>query len=270
MSAKEPLYSVLVLFGRESTGSITSPATFQCVVNTVADLLQATGCKLACRGTVESEKGKNVAPRKGPWSSALRDNWKVALEQDRFKAIELFDDAWSEGRHPDAFGAIHKLWGFGSGGYTGRTKEGPENNITMAIRADLMENAFERLEKTARSLVDEINCFYGSVESNVPWDRPRRSMREDMIDTRWQTRTANDYRRGKYKVEDMVARLNRGNLLCRSQFTNFDPQQLSKVPGVAKVEEWPSSLTYLRLAEQPEYGSKPAPPFAEFIRFIPE
>jgi hypothetical protein len=270
MSNKEPLYSVLVLFGRETARSVASPAVFQDIVSPVVDLLQATGCKLTCRGTIEGEKGKNVAPRKGPWSAALRDKWTAALGQDRFKAIELFDQAWGEGHHPDAFATIHKLWGYGPGGYTERTKEGPENNITVAIRADLVENAFERLEAAARPLVEKIDCFYGVIEFDVPWGRPWRSTIQDLIDVRWHARSANDYRNGKYRMENMIPRLNRANLLCRSQFTNFDFQKLPKLPGVAKVEEWSSDLTYLRLAEQPEYGAKPPPHFTEFIRFIPE
>jgi hypothetical protein len=184
--------------------------------------------------------------------------------------MELFDSTWSKGHHPDAFASIHKLWGYGPGGYTERTKTGPENNVTVAVRTDLVENAFERLEAAARPMAEKIDCFYGTIELSVPWDRPWRSAREDMIDIRWHNRAANDYRNGKYRMEHMVPRLNCGNLLCRSQFTHFDPQQLSKLPGVAKVEEWPSGLTYLRLAEQPEYGAKPQTHFTEYIRFIPE
>ena len=42
---------------------------------------------------VQGEKGKNLAPKKGPWSSELLDKWLATLEQNqgRFMAIELFD-----------------------------------------------------------------------------------------------------------------------------------------------------------------------------------
>ncbi|HEY2585106.1 MAG TPA: hypothetical protein VGI81_05015 [Tepidisphaeraceae bacterium] len=272
MNQDEPLYSTLVLFGKESARSVTSPPVFNDVVDQTVELLRTTRCKLKARGTVQGEKGKNLAPRQGVWSSALQDRWTETLSQSggHFLAIEWFDQAWLGGPHPVAFASLHKHWGYGPEGYSERTKEGPENSLTIAIREDLVENAFERLEAAAKPLTEKIDCFYGSMESGVLWDRPFGRLRRDMIDIRWQTRTAVDYRNGKYRVEAMVPRLYRGNLLCHSQFTNPNLEQLSKLPGVAKIETWPSGLIFLQLLDQPEYGSRPPPAYADFIRFIPD
>jgi hypothetical protein len=272
MNNNDVVYSTLVLFGKEGAQSVAEVLRFEDVAGVVADVLSATGCKLAGRGWIEGEKGKNVAPRKGTWSAALGRQWAATLGKGRFKAIELFDREWREGNHPAAYGAIRKLWGYGPSGYFERTKDGAENHIVIAIREDLVTDSLERLEAVGRSLIEKIKCFYGSVESNVPWDRPRGQLREDMIDLRWYNRLEGDYRRGTFKVDEMVPRLYRGNILSRRQFLTSELQELNlvKLAGVERVESWPGDLVYLRLAEQPEYGAKPLFQFAELIRFIPE
>lgn len=266
----EPRYETLVMFGSETRRSVSAPDTFQKTVSHIVDILLETGCKLACRGTVEGEKGKNVAPREAAWSSALAEKWAASLDKGRFKSIEFFDSAWAEGCHPIAYGALRKMWGFGPEGYSERTKEGAENNVTVAVRSGAVRDALSSFQRFARVLVDEIDAFYGSIETNVPWDRPRKSMRVDMIDLRWQTRTSVDYRRGKYRVQDMVPRLYKGNILCSSQLVDGNLEELSGLPGVAKLEEWSPTVRYLQLNDAPEYSAKPSPLFAKFVRFIPE
>lgn len=272
MKSEEPLYSVLVLFGKEHPRSVATADLLDGLIADIIEVVKPTGCKLVVRGTVQGEMGKKLAPRKGPWSPAMRDRWKATLDrgEGRFLGIQLFDATWRSGHHPDAFASVHKFWGFGIGAYKSRSNEGPGNNLTIAIRDDLVPGAFERLRTVARPLCEKIACFYGAIESSVPWDRPVGRMFEDMIDIRWYNRTSGDYSNGKYKLENMVARLNRGNILCHSQFINQGTEQLANLPGVARVEQWPLGLTYLELTEQPAYEAKPSPAFEGYIRFVPE
>ena len=264
------LYSVLVLFGKEIDRSVASPANFADLTEQIASLLVLTGCRLTARGTILGAKRRKVAPRRGPWSPVLRDKYIGSFGAGSFRALELFDSRWHDDRFPNAFGSIHKYFDYSRGVETERTDIGAENNVTVALREDLVDNAFERLKAASHDLLEKIDGFYGTIESGVPWEQPVGRMFEDMIDIRWHNRGDNDYGNGEYQVQKMVPRLNRGNLLCRTQFTHYDLQGLQKLRGVTSVEKWPGGLTYLELNKQPEYGSKPPPRFADFIRFIPE
>ena len=91
-----------------------------------------------------------------------------------------------------------------------------------------------------------------------------------MIDVRWHERRWNDYHNGEYQMDKMVARLARGNILCRTQFTDYDLEGLRSLRGVTTVERCQRGLTYLELDKQPKYGSRQPTRFADFIRFVPE
>jgi hypothetical protein len=222
------------------------------------------------RGTIDTAKGKNIAPRRGFWSPPLREKFVESLGRGSFLGIELFDSRWVGTRWPDAFGAIHKYWYYGPDGDSERSKIGAENHVTIALREDRVDGAFERLKAASQGLLEKIDGFYGMIESNVPWDQPVGGMFEDMIDLRWHERGWNDYHNGEYRMGGRVARLARGNILCRRQFTRYDLQGLRRLRGVTAVEKWPRGLTYLELEKQPKYGSKPPRRFGDFIRFVPE
>jgi hypothetical protein len=75
-------YSVLVLFGKETARSIASSKNFSDLSETVAELLMTTGCRVKARGTIDTAKGKNIAPRRGFWSPPLREKATTRLAGD--------------------------------------------------------------------------------------------------------------------------------------------------------------------------------------------
>jgi hypothetical protein len=261
---------VLNLFGKETRCSVASPANFVDLADRMARLLEQAWCRVSARGTIQAAKAKNVAPRRGFWTPGLRDKFVESLDMGDLLGVEFFDSRWSDARPPDAFGSIHKYWGYGPGGKTERTEVGAENNLTIALREDLVASAFEMLKAASHELLEKIDGFYGTIESGVPWGQEDDDVYDDVVDVRWHYRGHNDYFNGIYQMEKMVPRLDRGNILCRTQFVNHDLQGLRELRGVAAVEPWPRGLTYLELARQPKYGTKPSPRFADFIRFVPE
>jgi hypothetical protein len=192
-----------------------------------------------------------------------------ALSDGRFHAIEQFDANWGPEHYPPAYGAIRKLWGYGSSGPAERTSVGAENNVTLAIQESANGAGLGQLKTLALAILEKIDCSYGFIETGVPWERPRGRVYEDMVDIRWHNRTNVDYRNGKYRMTESVPRLYRGNLLCASQLKHSRTHEMRDLPGVALVEEWPRHLTYLELLEQPPYGSKPRGEFEQFISFTP-
>ena len=267
----ERLYTTLVLFGRETKASVASPDTFRRVTDVVAGLLGLASPALKARGWVDAATAKNVTPRKGIWTEAMRERYVQSLASGRFRRIELFEASWPPDRPPDAYGEVHKHWQTLPGGaISERTSIGAENNITIALRDDFVEDARGRLKAAAKALIPLIDCFYGTIESPVPWDRPfgTSSGREDMIDYRYHNRIRNDYRNGTYRMADGVPRLYRGNLLSPSQLTGADPQGMLGIPGVAAVEAWPQGLTYVELADEPPYPSAPPPELEKYVRFV--
>ena len=265
------LYSTLVLFGKETGVSVASPETFAELTDAVVGLLGLACPEVKARGRIIADKGKNVAPRKGRWSPALRDQYLEASARGRFEAVELFDPAWADDREPDAYGSIRKHWDYDPHGITERTDVGAENSVTVALRTDFVEDALERLKSAAKSMIPMLDAFYGTIESPVPWDQDiGDGIFEDMIDVRWHNRVNKDYGSGEHRMTDGVPRLYRGNLLSRTQLKGKDAQAMAKLPGVAAVERWPGGLTYLELTEQPKYQSKTPARFADVIRFIPQ
>lgn len=262
-------YSVLVLFGTEGNHSVASPQTFAELSDSMARVLGTAGCALKTRGRIESAAGKNAAPRQAPWTPSLRDRYVQALNAGRFQAIEQFDAEWGSGHYPSAYGAIRKLWGFGPTGPTERTSVGAENNITLAVQEGAKAAGLEQFKATAREMLEKIDCFYGFIETGVPWDRPRGPVYEDMIDIRWHNRANVDYRNGKYQMKDSVPRLYRGNLFCPSQLRGSAPGEICDLPDVTLVEAWPLQVTYLQLSGQPPYGSKPSREFERIVSFTP-
>jgi hypothetical protein len=269
--APKRLYTTLVLFGKETKQTVVQPDTFRRLTDAIAGLLSLACPDLKARGWVAGEKAKHVGPRRGPWSPKLRDQYVESFARGRFENVELFDPAWSSDRAPDAYGAVYKRWGYGQGGQrVERTEIGAEN-IVVALRDDFVEHALERVKSAAKALIPTTGAFYGFMESPVPWDQDiGDGVYEDMIDLRFHNRVANDYRNGEHRMSDGVPRLYRGNILSRSQLAKHDPADLKKVPGVVAVEQWPGGLTYVELAKEPKYGSKPPRRFADFIRFIPQ
>jgi hypothetical protein len=267
-----PTYSVLVLFGKEIKRSVARAPTFVELAERIAGIVAKAGCKVKARGTIQTAKARNVAPRRGLWCPALRDKYVAALRAGRLRGVEFFDERWSAERVPDAFGCIHKYWNYSNGAHLERAEIGAENNLTIALREDLVDGAFEDLKQASVELLEKIDGFYGTIESGTSWMKNvGRSvdMYDDLIDVRWHDRGDNDYGNGEYQVPKMIPRLDRGNILCRTQFTKFDLEGLSRLPHVAKVEKWPRGLTYVELDEQPPYGSKPLRQFAKFVRFVP-
>jgi hypothetical protein len=266
-------YSVLVLFGRESPCSVASATVFRSVLKILTHELLATGCRIKARGLITQKGERNVSPRQGLWSAPTRDKWVQKLEYGMFHRIELFDDLWSATQDPSAYAAVHKIWNYGPGGYAERSDPGrPENSIVVALREYLVEDAFERLERAAQVLIDMSGTFYGSIEQGVPWDRPYgRSgrLRENMVDTRPHERGTIDYMNGTLRMDMMIPRLYRGNLLSISQFLRPELQSLAALSAVERVDRWPSGLTYVRLKREPEFGAITPPQFRQFIRFVP-
>jgi hypothetical protein len=263
-------YTVLLLFGKEADRSVAAPASFADLTERIARLLEPAGCNISARGTIQTPKLKNVAPRRGAWSGALRDRFLESLRSGHFLDVELFDARWSNTRDPDVYASIHKYWDLGPG-LAERTAVGAENSLTLAIRQDLLPDPLQWMKDAARELLQPIDGFYGTIESDVPWaQRLGDGVYDDVIDVRWHYRANNDYGNGTHRMERGVARLARGNILCRTQLTRRDLNALRELPLVARVEEWPRRLTYVELKRQPKYRSTPPPPFADYIRFLPE
>ena len=268
--APKRLYTTLILFGKETKQSVVHPDTFRRLTDAISGLLSLACPELKARGWVAGEKSKHVGPRRGAWSPKLRDQYVESFARGRFENVELFDPAWSSDRAPDAYGAVYKRWGYGANGQrVERTEIGAENIVVVALRDDFVEHALDRLKSAAKALIPMTGAFYGFMESPVPWDQEiGDGVYEDMIDLRFHNRVANDYRNGEHRMADGVPRLYRGNILSRTQLKGKDALAMAKLPGVAAVERWPKGLTYLELAKQPRYRSKPPARFGDFIRFV--
>jgi len=267
------LYTTLVLFGRESRVSVASPQTFRDLSDGIARVLSLACPDLKARGRVLTDKGKTITPRQGPWSKALRERWVESLQRGSFHTLELFDAAWADDRPPDAYGALYKHWDYAENGCpTERCKMGVENSITLGLRIDFVDHALDRLKEFGKSLLPKIDCVYGFLESPVPWDQNvGDGVYEDMIDLRWHNRVDGDYCNGELHISLGVPRVYRGNLFSASQLKRGKtPRGMLKLPGVTAVEEWPNRLTYVELAKEPKYKSKPPPGLGQFIKFIPQ
>lgn len=266
MTTQSPTYATIVLFGKEHRHSVIDRELFPRLVESLTAFAQRAGCPISYRGLIEDARGRNNAPRKGPASAKLLRSWQERLAQGTFKQIEIFDSAWSKEHFPTVYAALTKLWDYQPTGYVERTMHGAENNITFAIRSDLLADQLEQLEAYARELASMTGTFYGFIEREVPWDREVMSGGAwvDMIDVRWHNRSEVDYRRGKYRMDTLIPRLYWGNILAASHFRDGGPATLPS-SAVAHVETWADNLFYVRLAHDPlvdpQFGAAIAPYF---------
>jgi hypothetical protein len=254
LPAEPPTYSTIVLFGKEDQAGVASPDRFERLVDALGAALRVAGCPLKCRGLIEGERGRNLAPRKGDLGGKTIAAWKARLGDGRLKQFEIFDAAWSEEHFPAAYAAINKLWDFGPDGYSERTRHGAESNVTVAIRHDLVAERLGWLPELAVELAPLCSAFYGFVEREVGWDVAKvpGGLRHDLIDLRWQDRTQGDYQRGRYSMEALVPRLYWGNLLSAAHLRDGTPDALPSdaVERVAPVDG--GSRWYVGFAGDPQ------------------
>lgn len=265
-----PYYSTIVLFGREQERSILHGDQFADLVNTLADIVRGAGCTAKSRGIIEGAKGRNVAPRKGTWDGKMLPRWKESMSLGRFKQFELFDSEWSEDHFPAAYAAINKMWGYGPDGYTERTADGAESNVTVALRRDVVADRMAQMEDHARLLAGMISAFYGFLEFEVQWDRETTpgGLRTDMVDLRWYNRSSGDYKRGTYRMDEALSRLYWGNVLSVAHLRG---RALEELPGwaVARSEEWEGGLSYIRFSRDPQEDREFARMLEPYFNLLP-
>jgi hypothetical protein len=252
MAVQVPHYSTLVIFGKESHRSVRCPALFQELVAALVDVLAHSGCPLKCRGTIENESGKNIAPRKGTLSKKKLEEWCDRLHAGVFFDIELFDAAWSDTVFPAGYAAIHKMWTYTREGYIERTDVRAENNVTIALAKEAVPGGAGILEEVARPLAEMISAFYGFLEADIEWDvDDGYGLRERLMDLRWYDCTRLDYPGGRYKMTARVARVYYGNIVSKR---HVKEKELGALPRalVARLENWPGGLRYVRFTRDPQ------------------
>lgn len=251
MTGDVPRYSTIVVFGKELSQSVASPDVFRSITNSLAAFINVEGYPLACRGYVVNPQGRNVAPRRAAFNARTMDKWVKALTDGTFMSFEIFDTAWSDDHFPVTYAHLHKLWDYRPTGYEERTKSGAENRITVAVQEHLVSNRTASLKAYARTIVDMLSSFYGFIETNVPWDREvGQGVREDMIDIRWANRGERDYK-GLFKMDTMIPRLYRENILASEQIKDGSPASLPSW-AVSRVEAWRDDLFYVQFIRDPQ------------------
>ena len=254
-SIREPIYSTLVIFGKEGEKSILSPSRFLRIADILYSVLNVRVEQVKCRGRIERE-GKNIAPRTSRFSPQLLTKWSEQLNGDTFMNFEIYDAEWKNNQHPKVYAAITKFWEYDTEGYSERTKVGAENCITIAV--DISELSIPGavfFESVAQRLMNELNIMYGFIEVDVGWDRQigNGPLRGHMIDLRWYDLTSVDYRRGKYNMDAVIPRLYMANFLSRNHFKRAgDCSSLLPEWTVCLCEKWSNDLFFIKFAEDPQ------------------
>lgn len=254
MSVEPPYYTTIVVFGKEDNHSVASPNRFDEMLTSVTSFLEMGHCPLKCHGLVEGSTGKNLSPKAGTFNTKKATEWVTSVTGQHFSHIQIYDESWSSINFPNVFAAIHKMWGYGSSGYSERTSTGAENNITLAIRKDVLSECLNSLDAYLEHIVDIASGFYGFIEPSVQWDvlmSPYGVVRGRMIDMRWHDVGINDYRRGTYKMDDLVPRLYWANVFSRRHFKQGSPDGLPP-QAVSQIENWGNELYYIRFAHDPQ------------------
>lgn len=238
-------YSTVIVFG---DADVSSPLCFGRLLGQLRRELDRFGTRLKVRGYVANEGRKNVAPRESFLSDRAIGRWLGSLEKGQFRKIDVYDALSSRTWPPLLYAGFSKLPDYVAREYTDESKLKANCNVTMAFEKSLLASRELDLEALAVVLAEEVEAFYGFIESDVAWTMQVHPQGGDrFIDMRWRDSSEVDYRRGKWSMRSMLPRLYWGNILTPAHIRRKVPDTV-----VGRLEEWGRERIYVRFVKDPQ------------------